>query len=387
MIWNKLSAVWRKELRDAVRDKRAMKLAFLPPVYMVVFFALGIGLAIHFQNPEERDIELAVAGQDEALTAWLVENRISIKEAPSDPYAAIEAGELDYALVLASEPVPPGSKEPRTATLVYNASNQKVHGAVGEVRSLLYRYNAVEAAVNILARGLSPKLVNPIAVREANVASEQQMGGLILGGVPLLLLMCAMMGSVGFAADMTAGERERKSLESLLLNPVPSFVLIVGKWLAAVALTLAVISLCQLLLFIALYFLPFNEIGLRVSVGLYAMVGIFVALVPVAFIAAALQLALGILSRSFKDAQTYMGFLIILPMVPFFVIVTNPGLYESWHLWVPLLGHQTVLKNLLLGEAIPLMAYPAFWLSALPVSALALWLAARQIRRAKVIYG
>lgn len=387
-MWLKqLNAVWNKELRDAVRDKRAMKIAFLPPVYMVLFFAVGIGFAIHFQNNEERDVEIHVAGNDAPLEAWLEENSISLKPAPQDPYAAVESGEVEFVLVLNAEPAPAGSKEPRMATMVYNASNQSVHGSVGEVRRLLYQYNSMEAGINILARGLSPQLINPISVREANVASEQQMGGLILGGVPLLLLMCAMMGSVGFSADMTAGERERHSLEPLLINPVPSMTLIMGKWLAAIALTLAVVLLCLVLMSIALYLLPFDKVGLRVSVSAGAMFGVFLSLIPIAAIAASLQLALGILSRSFKDAQTYMSFLIVLPMVPFFVVVTNPGIYQDWHRWVPMLGHQTVLRNLLLGEGIEFVAFVAFTLSAIPVVFLGLWLAAKQMRRAKIIYG
>lgn len=387
-MWlNQLRAVWKKELRDAIRDKRAMRIAFLPPIYMVAFFALGIGFAIHVQNNEERDTELPVAGQDEALIAWLTEKSIRIKPAPEDPYAAVERGEVDYVLVLEAESAPAGSKEPRPATLVYNASKQNVHAPVGQVRQLLYQYNSMEASINLLARGLSPKLISPVYVREANVASDQQMGGLILGGVPLLLLMCSMMGSVGFSADMTAGERERKSLEPLLINPVSAAVLMTGKWLAALALTLSVVLLCLLLMGIALYFLPFDKIGLRVSVGPDAMLGIFLSLIPIAAIAAALQLLLGIFSRSFKDAQTYMSLLVVLPMVPFFLVITNPGIYQPWHLWVPMLGHQTVLRQLLLGDGIAPMAFVAFTISAIPVVVGGLWLAARQMRRAKIIYG
>lgn len=387
-MWRKqFLQVWLKEIKDAVRDKRAMKLAFLPPVYMVAFFALGIGLAIHFQNSEERNIEITAYGDNPALVAWLRENKITVNSVDADPYPQVEQGEVDYALILDSPGESANPREPRSATLVYNASNQNVHGPVGQVRQLLYQYNGTQAALNVLARGLSPKLINPLSIREANVATDQQMGGLILSGVPLLLLMCAMMGSMGFAADMTAGERERRSLEALLINPVSAPTLIAGKWAAALLLTLAVVLLCLLLLAVALYFLPFNQIGLRVEVGPGALFGVFVALVPVACIAGSLQLMLGILSRSFKDAQTYMGFLIVLPMVPFFIMMTNPGLYQSWHLWVPMLGQQTVLKGLLLGEAAPPWAYLAFWLSAIPATALALWGAARQMRRAKIIYG
>jgi sodium transport system permease protein len=386
-MWRTLKAIFYKELIDAVRDKRALRLAFLPPVYMVVFFSLGIGFAIHLQKNVQHNIELNVSGSAPELVAWLEENQINIKTYDQDLYQAVEAGELEIGLSLPAEQPAPGAKEPLPVALVYNAANQNVHGPLGTVRNLIYQYSSRNAAVNVMARGLSPELIAPVHIKETNVASEQQMGGLILAGVPLLLLMSAMMGSMGFSADMTAGERERRSLEPLLINPTSSALFITGKWLAALCLTLAVVALTLILLSIALALLPFNQMGFRVEVGLLAVLAIFGSLLPVAMIAAALQLALGILSRSFKDAQTYMSLLVLLPMIPFFIVMTSPGIYADWQLWVPLLGHQTVLKSLLLGESAPAWAFAAFWLSALPIVLLALWFAGRQLRRAKVIYG
>ncbi|WP_049722471.1 ABC transporter permease [Gilvimarinus polysaccharolyticus] len=391
-MWRTLKAIFYKELIDAVRDKRALRLAFLPPVYMVVFFALGIGFAIHLQKEVRSNIELNVSGHAPELIAWLEENQIKIKrhdidESDKDLYQAVESGDLDMGLSLPIEPQAPGAKEPLPVTLVYNAANQNVHGPLGTVRNLIYQFSSRHAAINVMARGLSPELMAPVRIKETNVASDQQMGGLILAGVPLLLLMSAMMGSMGFAADMTAGERERRSLEPLLINPTSSSLFITGKWLAAVSLTLSVVALTLVLLSIALALLPFNQMGFRVDVGVMAVLSIFWSLIPVAMIAAALQLALGILSRSFKDAQTYMSLLVLLPMIPFFIVMTSPGIYADWQLWVPLLGHQTVLKDLLLGDAAPSWAFTAFWLSAVPVVLLALGFAGRQLRRAKVIYG
>lgn len=386
-MWNSVLAVWRKELLDGLRDKRALKLAFLPPVYMVLFFSLGILFAIYMQSDEARKLELTVSGEAPDLVAWLEENQVDIERAEGDAYELVEQGDKNLVLVLPQTAPDPGDKTPLPVTLVYNASNQKVHGPLGQVRQLIYQYSSRRAAINVMARGISSELIQPVRIKESNIASEREMGGLILGSVPMLLLMCAVIGSVGFASDMTAGERERRSLEPLLINPTPSGVFMLGKWLAAVALTLAVIVLCLVLLGVALALLPFNEMGFRVAVSPLALVQIFWALVPVAMIAAGLQLALGILSRSFKDAQTFMGFLVLLPMIPFFVVITNPGLYADWHLWVPMLGHQTVLKDLLLGQGAPDWAFTAFWVSGVPVAGGAVWLAARQLRRASIVYG
>lgn len=378
--------VMQKELRDALRDKRSLRLVLLTPVFMVAFFALTIGFTIHMSSREQPDIELPVSGLERApaLMQWLEEQQIRLRDVSGDLYARVSEGELDYGLVV---PERERSHGPYQVWLVYNASNQMVHRDLWPLRQSIQQFNSREASVQVLARGLSPQLVNPVLLREANVASEQQMGGMILSGLPMLLLMCAMVGSMGFAADMTAGERERRSLESLLINPVSPAALMAGKWLAALVLTLVVVLLCLLLLGVALHLLPFNQLGVRVSVGVAALSGIFVALVPMSALAAGLQMLMGIVSRSFKDAQTFMGMLMLLPMVPFFILLMNPELERDWHIWVPVLAQQSVIKDLLLGEPIGGLALVACWVGAVPLTLLALWAAARQLRRAKIIYG
>ncbi len=378
--------VMQKELRDALRDKRSLRLILLAPVFMVGFFAFTIGFTIHVSSQEQPDIELPVSGLERApaLMQWLEEQQIRLRQVSGDLYAQVNEGELDYALILPEREQAHG---PYQVWLVYNASNQMVHRDLWPLRQSIQAFNSREASVQVLARGLSPKLVNPVVLREANVASEQQMGGMILSGLPMLLLMCAMVGSMGFAADMTAGERERRSLESLLINPIEPVTLMLGKWLAALVLTLVVVLLCLVLLGIALYLLPFNQLGVRVSVGVAALSAIFVALAPMSALAAGLQMLMGIVSRSFKDAQTFMGLLMLLPMVPFFTLLMNPELEREWHIWVPVLGQQAVMKDLLLGEAVSGVTLVACWVSAVPLTLLALWVAARQLRRAKIIYG
>jgi len=378
--------VLRKELRDALRDKRSLRLVLLTPVFMVGFFALTIGFTIHMSSQEQPEIELPVSGMERApgLMQWLAEQQIHVREIEGDAYAQVSAGELSYALVVPdSEPV----TGPYQVWLIYDAANQVVHRDLWPLRQSIQQYNSREASVQVLARGLSAQLLNPVLLREANVASEQQMGGMILSGLPMLLLMCAMVSSMGFAADMTAGERERRSLEALLINPVSAINMMLGKWLTALTLTLVVVLLSLALLGLALYLLPFDRLGVRVSVDLLALSVIFMVLVPISALAVGLQLLMGVVSRSFKDAQTFMSLLMLLPMVSFFIMLMNPDMERVWHVWLPLLGQQMLVKDILLGETLAAMAVVACWLSAVPLTLLTLWLAARQLQRAKIIYG
>jgi sodium transport system permease protein len=152
-------------------------------------------------------------------------------------------------------------------------------------------------------------------------------------------------------------------------------------------ITLAVLLLEVLLLAIAFAYVPFDELGLRVDVTPLDLLGIFALLVPLAFLAIAMQLSIAIFARSFKDAQTYIGLLVFIPMLPMFYTLVNPSAYEPWFNWVPVLGQQAMIKELLMGAVISWWPLVQFWLVALPLSGLLLWITAWQVRKPKIVYG
>jgi sodium transport system permease protein len=386
--------IFRKEWRDAVRDKRAMRLAFLPALYFVGIFVGGILFTLSIQKDYQVDgvvkISLPVQGGEylPELLDWLTEQGADMVPVVDDVYKKVEDGTHDFALIIPADVKDQKIRgETLTIWMVYNAANQKVHSRLGFVRAQINAWSARTGSLNLLARGIAPDVGTTLMLRESNVADDQKMGIYILGGLPMILLLATFVGSIGFSADMTAGERERRSLESLLITPTASLAFMVGKWLTSLLLTLSVLFVTLLLLWIALANLPFNQLGLRVDVGWLAMASIFSVLLPIALLAVALQLAVAIFARSFKDAQTYVGLLMFIPMVPGFYTLMNPGVYESWFLWVPILGQQVVIRDLFLGGNLTGSALIQFWLVSLVTTTLLLTLAARQLRRAKIIYG
>lgn len=386
--------VFRKEWKDAVRDKRAMRLAFLPALYFVAIFSAGVWFSLSLQKDFKVDgitnVPLPVQGGEHLpeLIDWLAEQGAEINSIADDAYAQVEKGEQDFALIIPAEVREQKIRgEALTIWLVYDASNQKVHSSLHFLRTQINTWSARIGSLNLLARGIAPEVGITLYLRESNVADDQKMGIFILGSLPMILLLATFIGSIGFSADMTAGERERRSLESLLIMPTSSVAIIVGKWLTSIVLTLGVLLLTLSLLWIALAYLPFNQLGLRVDVNAMAMVQIFSALLPVVLLAVALQLAVSIFARSFKDAQTYVGLLMFIPMVPGFYTLFNPGVYYDWFLWVPILGQQVAIRDLFLGGNLAVGTLLQFWLVALMLTWLFLAIAARQLRRAKIIYG
>ncbi len=389
--WHTVLTVWRKEVLDALRDKRSLRLAFLMPVYFILAFAGSSLFAIHMgQSGTGGDTRLAVAGAEHLpqLMNWLREQGVELDESREDIYAAVENREIEYGLIV-PEAAAAEYAGFRSATLwlVYDAANPSVHGSLHFVRQQINAWSRQEASLRILARGVSPELVQPVVLRESNVASDRRMAGFLLGAVPMFILMSAFIGSVGFSADMTAGERERRSLESLLITPASSPALMLGKWLTCVLLTLLVVGLLLVGLGLCMALIPFNQLGLRVDVGWGQHLGIVAITLPIVLMAVSLQLLVAIFARSFKDAQTYIGLMTLLPLVPFFFTMFSPGVPADWFYWVPVLAQQVGIRELLLGGELPSLALLQVWLTAAPLAVLAWLLAAAQLRRGKIVYG
>jgi sodium transport system permease protein len=389
-----LLIVWRKEWLDALRDKKSLRMAFLMPVYFVGVF-VAYSLFIIHMNQQSRatnnePIKLSIVGAEQlpALVDWLQERGIQVEAADEQAYQQVQNGQLGYVLI-----VPDDARE-KFATgesielaLVFDATNNKLQGALQFVRQQIWSWNGRIGSLRLLSRGISPAIVNPVVVRDLNVASDQKMGFFVMAILPMLLILTVFMAAVGFSADMTAGERERRSLESLLITPAASGAILLGKWLNSLSLTFMVIVVELTLLAIAFAYVPFKELGLRVHVTPLDLLVVLVALMSLAIVATALQFLISLFARSFKDAQTYMGLMIFIPMVPLFYTQFNPSAYADWFRWVPVLAQQLVVKDLLLGGDVPLLAFAQAWLVAVILAVAFLCFTAQQLRKPKIVYG
>jgi sodium transport system permease protein len=393
-FYNTLVVILKKELRDALRDKRSLRLAFLPPLYFVGTFVATVFLILHLKNEADgkgkEPIQLSVLGAEylPPLADWLQEQGLKIKPVGDDAYEQVVQKKLDYALIIPKEAKQQfATGEPVVVWLAYDAANSKLQTSVGFIKQQIWSWNARLGSLRLLSRGISPAIANPVSVRDMNIASDQKMGFFVMASIPMFLILSVFIASVGFTADSTAGERERRSLESLLITPASSTAIVVAKWLACFILTCAVLFFELMLLAIAFNFIPFSQLGFRVDVSVLDLLGIFVALMSLMVIAVSLQQVISIFARSFKDAQTYMGILIFIPMVPMMYIMMNPGANEPWFQWAPVLGHQAVVKDLLLGGSLEFLVLLKFWLVAILSSVAMLVFTASQLRKPRIVYG
>ena len=354
-----MSLAWRvfvKELVDALRDRRTLLAVVLSsvavgPVMLVALSALLAGIE---QRAEAREIHVVGIEHAPTLRNFLERQTYTVRPAPPDyERQLVQRRYADPVLV-----VPPDFEGdlvrgvPPRLELVSASSNTRAEASVARIERLLQGFSSEQATLRLAWRGVAPGLVQVIEVEPRDLADPLARAARFTGLVPFFVLMAVVYGSLGAALDTTAGERERGSLEPLLVNPVPRGALVLGKWaaVACVAMGVAVLS--------CLSFLP-GQWLLR-SPTLAAMfrfdgreAGLFLALLlPLAAAFAAVLMAVAIRCRSVKEAQAATAVLLLaVALLPLVALFGQEG-EQPWHLAVPGLAQMTLMGRVLKGEAI-----------------------------------
>jgi sodium transport system permease protein len=388
--WRQAAVVLRKEVTDSFRDRRAlMSIVFgvmLGPV-MVVFMINRVAE----RQREAEDVRIPVVGSEHApaLVDWLRQQPgIEIVSGPEDPEAAVRDQNEEIVVVISSE-FAERFRESRPAAVRVIADNSRnvSRPTVERVRGLLQAYNSQIGSLRLIARGVSPAAVTPLQVEEIDVSSAQQRGGQILAFIPMFIILAAFTGGMAIATDSTAGERERGSLEPLLVNPVPRGALVAGKWLAAAFAASLTVGLTTLLSVAMPRFLPLEDMGIRFRLGPEQVGGILAAVLPMCLFITALQACIATLARSFKEAQSYMGLLIIVPMVPGIMAALYPIGNQVWMYSVPVLGTQVLLTNVLGGRPPAPGAFVTVALISVLVAILLVRVTTHLFRSERIIFG
>jgi sodium transport system permease protein len=354
-----IAIVLDKEFRDARRDKRSVMSAFLFPVFapVMVYFMLTaiIELRVNAQK-----ITIPVQGGEHApgLIQWLEEKDVSIVDFTGDARAVVKAMDRDVIIII------PENYQQRLAELrsieievVSDGSRTDSQPTVGRVHELLREYNREMASLRLIARGVSPEVMQVVVGRITDVASKQQRTAAALNFIPLYIILAAFVAGMGIAVDSTAGERERKTLEPLLLNPIERYHIVMGKWIASSLFSALGMVMTLVLCVAAMLQVPLDQIGLQFNVSAWQIVLMIVATLPLAFLATSMQMLLGIFAKSFKDAQSYIGFLTLLPVIPSLYMMFNPMATREWMFAIPMLGQHLLLVDVLGGKDVPLIGY------------------------------
>ena len=383
--------VAKKEFRDGVRDKRALLSAFFFPLSAPLFIYFLLNAVIEMSQVDET-VSVPIYGADAApgLIAYLTEAGIEVDDRDSQTLDEVKSQvadqTLDFALMIPEDfQDSMTSYRPPDLLIVSDSSRNDVAAQVGQLRRVLNQYNQELISLRLIARGVSPKVTigaRPITI---DVASDQKRTASVLNFIPIYVLMAAFVAGLGIAIDGTAGERERKSLEPLLINPIRPIDIIFGKWFASGTFALLGMLATLVLCVVAMFALPIEEIGLSFEISPKQALALLMVSLPVPYIAASLQILLGLFAKSFKDAQSYIGILVILPMVPVIIRQFMPFVTEPWMAGIPIFAQSVLMMDVLAGSGYSFLGLSVALVSGFVASALLCLVAARLLTTERMI--
>ena len=366
--------VYLKELRDMLRDRRTViSMIVIPTLVMpglmavVVFVSMKVASEVASTAPTI----MVLGGQDspKAREALLAHGKIRIVPGAEDWKRQISEKRLRAAVE-----IPPGldaalNRGESATVKIYNYEGEMRSGrAVGAVRDFFAGYGNGIVAARLAERGLSMAAIKPLEVKAENVAPPEKVGGNIIGGIiPYFFLLLAFTGAMYPAMDLTAGEKERGTMEPLLCSPVARIDLVMGKFLMILTASLGTVA-CSLISMALTFTVGGAILAQRIGaggtasaqrtaakiasmttldpVGMLAVVGIVLPMIV--FFAAAL-FAISLFAKSFKEAQSYVSPLIIVIIMPA-MIGMLPGVELNTRLaLVPILNVSLASKELVSG--------------------------------------
>ncbi len=382
-------AVFRKELKDHLRDRRSIFSGLLMPLFGPLVL-LGMFTLLASWLREDRPLVVPVAGGRNApnLIAFLQRYGAVVETAPADFEAQVRDGKLDLAISVPEDygkEFEAGRSAP--VQLVEDSSRAKSKPQVMRARRLLELFARRTSMLRMIARGISPVLVAPLELTDVDLATPEKSAANVLGVMPVLLLMVAFFGGMHLAIDAAAGERERGSLESLLVNPVSRGAVVVGKWMAVTVSAWAALAIALAGFSAALAAVPLQELNLKFQLGAPEMLGLLAAGLPLSLLASALQLTLALFARTFKEAQTYLSLLVLIPGLPAMFLALQPIKASVRMMAVPVFGQTLLMTDVLRGEPPPAAWFAIAAAVAVALSAALLAWAARLLRNEKIIFG
>ncbi|WP_299803107.1 ABC transporter permease [uncultured Shewanella sp.] len=344
---NKIITMVRKELIDAARDKRSVMAglyyAIGTPLLMCGMFFLLIG---QLTSPEDLNIKIDNAKGAPDLVKFLASRGISNSDSEaedtkdiqliiSDDYAANMAKGLSAEVIL-----------------VADASNEKLQNSIRRLERSLQEYSSEMGSLRLIARGIDPRVMQPIKVNVKDEATPDSRAGMILGIATMTMIYAVFISGMNLAIDTSAGERERNSLALLLSHPVSTWEIVIAKITAVTIFAMVGLVFTLLISKLAYSFVPWQELGFAVSVNMNFIVMMLIVGLPVAIMAACLQLFVSFMAKSFKEAQSYITIVLMVPMM--LAMAASYNIAPETIQWLPISGQMQALIEFIKGRELPL---------------------------------
>lgn len=399
--------VYLKELRESLRDRRTLMSTIIIPTFVIPVMMFGIGkiMARTYERAQAEIPSVAIIGGEDSPTvvqALKAAKDLKVVATPADPKLAITEKHLRAAVV-----IPPGFEAglkagDAPAVKIYNYAGElgSDHGSK-VIETFLGNLRDQTVADRLAEHNLPKTLARPFEFKRENVAPPERVGGNLFGGlIPYMIIILCFTGAMYPAMDLTAGEKERGTMETLLCSPVARTEIVLGKFL--MVLTGSLSAMCFTLLSLcvsAMIGSPFAGGGtvpahpptvqtpadFIATIDPLGLLGVLAMVFPVAVLFAAVEFTVALFAKSYKEAQSYVAPMMIIVIMPA-IIGMLPGIDLNARLaLVPLLNLSLVCKEMLSG--VWHWNYIALIFGSTCVyAAIALSLAVRMFKRESVIF-
>ncbi len=388
-----LFTVFGKEFLENLRDRRTLLSALLfGPLFGPLLFGLMVSRMLD-QSVAESDepLKLTISGSEYApgLSQYLEAHGVTLNRATlaeSEARASVRAGHAQVVLIVPKEYGPRfTAATPAPVLLVADSADSQTRKIADRARAVLGGYASAIAQLRLQVRGVNPLLAVPVAVNEIDVATPAGRAVVVLGFMTYFVLFAVLMGGLYLAIDSTAGERERGSLEALLSLPVARSSLVGGKILATCAYMCISLAL-SLTAFVCVFrFVPLEKLGMSANLGAGTALIFFAICLPFVPLGAALMTFVASFTRSYREAQTYLTAVLLVPTLPIaFASIYSLRTHASL-MFIPSLSQHLLMTSVLKDE--PVAALDV-WVSAaasLGVALLLIVLTARHWRRESML--
>ena len=376
---NHITTLVRKELIDAIRDKRSVMAGLYYALFTPILFAVVFTAIINkVTNPEDIEITITNSTAASELTNYLSIRGITHGTDPTSLKKIELVISSDFAEQL-------NSSKPAEVTLIADRSDDNLRSAISRTQGALRGYSSEIASLRLIARGVSPTVIQPLKVHMQDQATSDSKGGQLLGMVILTIVLSVFISGMNLAIDTSAGERERNSLALLLSHPVSVRQLVLSKTLAVSTFGVLGLILVMLVSKIVYPFVPWQELGFSINISLQFMLATLLVGSTVAIFAASMQLFVSFMAKSFKEAQTYLTFVIFVPMAMSYAVTLDFAVDELR--WAPVSGQLQALIDLAKGKEIPLLQLAVSCLSTLVLSFALIFGMERLLKSEKIVFG
>ncbi len=356
-----IAAVCRKEVVENARDRRTVfSTLFFGPLFAPALFSVLINVMLsQALSSLDEVIEIPIVNAEEAPNLVDFLGRFGLAAAADGPTtvaaarAAVQRGDIDVALAIA-----PGYGDAfriagdARVQLIVDRSQASATASSQRVRAALDAYSNQVGMLRLQARGLNPMVSRAVTVDELDVSTAATRSVLLLGMLTYFLLLATLAGGFYLAIDATAGERERGSLEPLLTLPVGRSSLLLGKMAATICYMLLSLALTLVGFTVALQFVSLEGLGMRANFGPVIAAEVFLVLAPFTPLGAALMTLVASFTRSYKEAQTYLTLVMLIPTLPLLIATLLNVQPDLSLMWIPSLSQHLLVTGLL--KAAPL---------------------------------